>query len=223
VNLSSPFFRIIFSVLLLVAPSLWAQDGLQGAVSMAGNVPWLVRSPFGPELVAADFDNDSKPDGALLLDAGVIRGQRVFRVELHFSSAENRNLTLVSNDAALVLSALDVNRDGTPDLIVEEAFTHKRLQVWLNDGQGGFRQARVEDFPPLADGPYRWKAPIAARACFVLGLPSRVETHRALLLLQIIRFDSSSSHWRVRPGMVVANELNCQSHSPRAPPVTFPL
>lgn len=222
VDARSSVFGIIAALALAAPPSLCAQDGLAGALSKAEATPRMLQSFSGPTLVVADFDNDHQPDGALLVNAGVIDGHRVFRVELHFSSAENRDLTLVSNCGSLAISAFDVNLDGMPDLIVEEALTHKRLQVWLNDGHGRFRQARVEDFPPQPDSPYKLQAPMAAQACLALSLPSRVETHQALLL-RVLRFDSSSSHWKVQPGVLGASEFTSVANSSRAPPVAFPL
>jgi hypothetical protein len=214
----SPLIRIILAILALAATSMWAQDGLRGALSSAASPSGGVRSPFDWKLAAADFDSDQKPDGALLKDAGVIDGQRVYRIELHLSAGENQNLIFASSDSALAISALDVNRDGMPDLIVEQAFTHKRLQVWLNDGHGNFRQVRVEDFPPVTDTPAKWKRPVPQDFSVALGLPSRTESDQALLLLQVLRFDSSSSHWKSRPEALSHYGFITASHSPRAPP-----
>ncbi len=216
-QMRSTFLRIFLVSLALAAQTVWAQDGLPGAESKAANAPWL-RSPLTSRLVAADFDNDQKLDGALLIDAGVIDGQRMFRIELHVSASENRNLLFASNDPSLAISALDVNSDGMPDLVVEQAFTHKRLQVWLNDGQGGFRRARAEDFPSLTETPCKWQAPLLIQASLVAGLPSRHETDQAILLLEILRSESSSSRWRIRREALPDNALVSPSCSPRAPP-----
>ena len=74
----------------------------------------------------------------------VLSATEVDRIELYLSAGENRDLVFAANDPALTISAQDVNQDGIPDLIVEQAFTHKRIQVWLNDGHGKFRRVRVE-------------------------------------------------------------------------------
>jgi hypothetical protein len=136
--------NIVVAALALTA-SLWAQDGLEGALSRT-NVGSPV--PFSQTLAAADFDGDNKPDGAILVDHDWLRSQSGFRtIELHFTGRGNTDLTFESNEATLAISALDVNKDGATDIVVEQPFTHKRLQVWLNDGRGGFRKGRVEDFP----------------------------------------------------------------------------
>lgn len=219
-QIRSPFLRIILAFLALAAQTAWAQDGLRGAESKAANASWLL-SPLTSRIVAADFDNDQKLDGALLIDAGVIDGQRMFRIELHVSASENRNLLFASNDPSLAISALDVNSDGMPDLVVEQAFTHKRLQVWLNDGHGGFRRARAEDFPSLTETPCKWRAPFLIQASLVAGLPSR---HEILIpLLQIHCFDSSSSRWKIRREVLPDDALVSPSCSPRAPPSSLSL
>ncbi|MGC1424090.1 MAG: VCBS repeat-containing protein [Terracidiphilus sp.] len=222
-QLRSPFAKAILLLIALAAPCLWAQDGLWGALSNSKNASGQLRSSFGSRLIAADFDHDQEPDGALLLDAGVIGDQKIYRIELHLSAGENRDLVFAANDPALTISAQDVNQDGIPDLIVEQAFTHKRIQVWLNDGHGKFRQVRVEDFPAASDAPCRWRVPKPVQACLILGLPSRFESHHAAQLLEILRFDSSSSHWRVRREERSLNDIISTSDSPRAPPVSLPL
>lgn len=214
----TPFFRLILALLVLAAPSLRAQDGLRGALSKMGAASNLPRISFGQILAAADFDNDQKPDGALLLNVGEIDGQRLFRIELHVSAIGNQNLTFVSKDTELAISALDVNQDGMPDLIVEHAFTHKRLQVWLNDGHGRFRRARVEDFPQTTDTRCSWRSPSGGQDCVIASLPSRSQSHSAILLVEILRFGSSSSHWKVRPNFLRANQSAFSLYSPRPPP-----
>lgn len=222
-KLRLPLPTAVLLLLAFVSPSLMAQDGWQGAVARVGSASSLLKPYLGPTLVPADFDNDRKPDGALLLDAGIIGGQKMYRVQLHLSAGEDSELLFAASDPALSISAQDVNRDGTPDLVVEQALTHKRVRVWLNDGHGTFRQARVEDFPAAPDAPLHWRAPNPAQSYLIIGLPSRFETHHAAQLLEILRFDSSSSHWRVWREEPSRNEFLSSSDSPRAPPVDLPL
>ena len=140
----------VVAALSSVAPHAYAQDGLAGALSrstLAASANFG-RSPFARTLAAADFDSDNKPDGAVLVDNGWLQRQWGLRtIEVHFTGRPNTDLTFESNDAAVSVSALDVNRDGATDIVVEQPFTHKRLHVWLNDGRGDFRKARSEDFP----------------------------------------------------------------------------
>lgn len=202
---------------------LWAQDGLGGALSDAGKAQNLLHSMLGQNLVAADFDNDRCPDGAVLLSAGMIDGQRLFRIKLHFSAGQDRDLTFRSSETALAISALDVNQDGVLDLVVEQVFTHKRLQVWLNDGNGKFRPVRVEDFPPSTDAPCSWKSPHERQASFAVALPSRTGYDHANRSLEFLHNCASSSHWRVRTQMRQPRTGSLAFHSPRSPPAFLAL
>jgi len=131
---------------LLALPALKAQDGLQGALSV-GSPTARAFAERSPQVAAADFDNDQKPDGALLLEAGFLNGKRAFRIELHITGGTNDAISFTSSDPGLAISAVDVNWDGEPDIVVEKAFTHERVQVFLNDGHGSFHRARTGDYP----------------------------------------------------------------------------
>jgi hypothetical protein len=139
-------FTIAFIALSLIAPSLRAQDGLAGALALIGRAGGPLDELCSWHFAAADFDNDHKLDGAVLLNAGLFQGRQRFRIEFHDSSHENGELLFATNETSLALRALDVNQDGWTDIVVEQPLTHKRLKVWLNDGHGTFLPARVKDF-----------------------------------------------------------------------------
>ena len=134
--------------LAFMAPRLWAQDGVEGVLPRVVLVSQLNPDAlFEQGLAVADFDNDHKPDGAVLVQSGkTAAGQNSFRIELHLSNSANTALTFESNETTLAITAVDVNKDGATDLVVEQPLTHKRLYVWLGDGHGGFHKGRVEDF-----------------------------------------------------------------------------
>jgi len=222
-KLRSLIFPIFLISLFLMAPVLWAQDGLEGAVSKVGHGPSLLPNSFEHRFVAADFDNDQKPDGAVLLDAGNLNGQKLFRIELHVTAGENNELTFESNETALTLSALDVNQDGAPDIIVEQAFTHKRLQVWLNDGHGLFHELRGEDFPSAPASSFQWGSPLHWQVDLSLTLPSKLGSDHEVLIQQVLRFDSSSSNWRDRADARFDRLRSIHTRSPRGPPAYLSL
>ena len=179
--------------LVLTAPSLWAQDGLRGALSRLNSSADLLSDPFAQRLVAADFDQDQQPDGAILLAGDHLNGPHAFRIELHLTSGENQKLSFTSSETALNLSVLDVNRDGTPDLVVEQTFTRKRVQIWLNDGHGSFRLAKSEDYPYGPQAPVSWRMSLPPVGFPSPCLSSRSGSENLALVSQPIPVPSHSA------------------------------
>ena len=141
---------VLVAVLVWAAPILHAQDGLQGALQRASRTGWLGRpleAVAGSKLAVADLDSDNKPDGAVLLEAVPFLGPGNFQIELHFTARTNAAITFQSPESDLSVTALDIDHDGDIDILIEQSVTHKRLQVWLNDGRGNFEKGRIEDFP----------------------------------------------------------------------------
>jgi hypothetical protein len=148
-NTRSLCVKFVLAISLVFAGhGLWAQDGIEGALQRANLAsPLNLSEPFGRTLAAADFDNDQKLDGAVLVDSGRFHGQNAYRLELHLSGSANTELTFGSAESALAITASDVNKDGATDVVVEQPLTHKRLYIWLGDGHGGLHTGRIEDFP----------------------------------------------------------------------------
>jgi hypothetical protein len=190
-------------------------------MSEAGRAQSLTHDSMGQRIAAADFDNDQQPDGAILFKAGEFAGRRRFQIRLHVSGGPNHDLTFESNETALAISSTDVNRDGIPDLVVEQAFSRKRVQVWLNNGHGEFRPARVEDFPTSTQLPSGWKMPSRRGAEIVLALPSRTGNDHAIQILEVLRSASSSSNWRIPDQSDRTHSASVAFPSPRSPPKTF--
>ncbi len=209
----------VLATLSLAMPSLWAQDGMGGALSRLGVTRSLLNGGFEQRLAAADFDNDQKPDGAVLVDTGQFDGRKTFRIELHVTAGNDSDLTFESNDFAPAISALDVNQDGAPDIVVEESFTHKLLYVWLNDGRGAFRKARTEDFPSAGrDGPYQVKAPPLGQDSPALYLPSKLGSELSIAKAAAPLFGSLAAGRHLRP---VSPAFQTQTDAPnptRGPP-----
>jgi hypothetical protein len=136
----------LFAILCLIAPVASAQDGIRGALSQSAE--WGAFNPAsGLELVAADFDNDQKPDGAVLIGGEHSKGRRAFRIEIHLTGARNASIPFFSSETWLEIEAVDVNRDGLTDIVVEKAFSHERVKIYLNHGHGRFTKARRKAFP----------------------------------------------------------------------------
>jgi hypothetical protein len=218
----SSAIKIVVAVLMLTSASLWAQDGLKGALArMSLTVPAGLKNSFSQTLAASDFDGGDRPDGAVLFDSGGLQPQSsVHRIELHFTSHGNGILTFESNETALAISARDVNGDGAPDIVVEQSLTHKRLHIWLNDGRGGFREGRIEDFPSAGsttgerlDSPD--PRPYSSSLWLVLQRGSEIA---ALPARQPLYQPSSASKRTVLLGSPTAR-CAVAPNAPRAPPV----
>ena len=137
---------IVILAMFLLAAALHAQEGLRDAFARVNFSGELSNGLLGSSVVAADFNHDSHPDGAIL-----VHNRNTFRIEVHFRFQQVNQITFASNLLALTISAVDVNHDGSADLVVVDPFSHHRLFVWLNDGYGSFRAARVDDFPVGSD------------------------------------------------------------------------
>jgi len=211
------------AALTLTTQWVCAQDGLEGALSR-GNLASQSKlgAPFSQTLAIADFDGDNKPDGAVLVDYGWRRPQSSLRtIELHFTGRSNTDLTFSSNETTLAISALDVNRDGAADIVVEQPFAHKRLQVWLNDGRGGFRKVRSEDFPSADVGDRdRLESPSQRPDCPALCLqPQRGSAIAVLTACPSPHCSYSIREQALPPGSSVGSR-GVAPNSPRAPPLS---
>ena len=210
--------RLLLVILLAMAvPRLWAQDGFKGAVSRAN-----FSTPFAKSLAVADFDNDQKPDGAVLVNSGGISAEGNFRVELHLTSHENTELRFESNQTALELVALDIDNDGDTDVIVQQAFTHKRLHVWINDGNGAFHEQQARDFPVAAlDTHEGLESPSDQPGGAVLGLPlQRGFEFAGLRTLPLLSRPPTDSKFQWQSAQFTPASPAIAAHSSRAPPLT---
>ena len=211
-------------VLALVALPLWAQDGLEGALSRGNRAtPADLLAPLSQTLAAADFDGDNKPDGAILVTNGW--PQTGFQaIELHFSDRGDSELRFESNGSALAVSALDINQDGAVDLVVEQALTHKFLQIWLNDGRGGFRKVRNEDFPSVSDPGNRWLECPSQRSGFpASGLPPQRGSDLAISTRCMLAYRAFAARQQTPPFPASAGSRAVGPASPRAPPSSHSL
>lgn len=221
-NARSLCVKLVLAIsLALAAPSLWAHDGLEGALSHANiGSPLNLSTRFWQTVAVADFDNDHNPDGAVLVDSGWVRGLKTFRIEFHLSGRDNTELSFESTETALAIIALDVNHDGAPDVVVERPFTHERLYVWLNDGHGGFYQGRIEDFPsPAAPNGEDAESPPLCTDCPAVSLPQQRRSEVAMLAACSLRGRPPSTDDFEDPSL--ASSATSRPFSPasaRAPP-----
>ncbi len=92
--------------------------------------------------VVSDFDGDRKIDFAV----GRWDGKK-YAIEVQLSaSGRNRTLSASSNLSGIRLLALDLNKDGYPDIIISGPIEPRPLAVWLGDGKGGFIAVDCAEF-----------------------------------------------------------------------------
>jgi hypothetical protein len=215
------FYRSIFGIVLFVAalcaPALRAQDGLRGAVAHHSRAS---LREFPAQIAAADFDNDQVPDGAILLETGRLNGRRSFRIEVHLTQATNSAITFSSGESGLSISTPDVNQDGAPDIVIEKAFTHERLQVYLNDGHGAFRKARAEDYPSPDPPALNWRSESSPYLPAFFLVMSRSPEMASLERISILA-RTGSVRLQFWPEAILAQSAARAPSSSRAPPSTL--
>lgn len=136
---------LIAMAVVCLAPFVSAQDGLKEALSQTN-----LAMPVGHTLAVADLDGDDKADGAILLDSRWVGANNSIKIQLHFTGRPNAELSFESAGHALAVKAWDIDHDGDIDLVIEDAFTHRPLRVWINEGHGDFHEGRLQDYPSLA-------------------------------------------------------------------------
>lgn len=206
---------LLAASLALTAAGLRAQDGLEGALPRANPSAPQVGSP----LAVADFDNDKKADGAVIVGPDWTPGHRDIHIEVYLSGRQNTALTFESSEAVHSVSARDIDNDGDADLVVEEPFTAHRLHVWLNDGKGGFQKGRVEDFPSPPPAQERLRTPSNPFDLAVTVLPPHRSSEVAPWAVRRRHGRSLSAGWlRLLPEGSLPAIFVLSAGSPRAPP-----
>jgi hypothetical protein len=219
-KLRSSIFAIVTAILLVCAPSLRAQDGLLGASAQRIGTAHLAPD-FEQQLAAADFDNDQKPDGAMLLPAGLLNGKRSFRIEVHVTSGNDDAIVFSAAEQSLSISAFDVNKDGAPDIVIEKPFTGQRVQVYLNDGHGAFHKARGDPYAVADSSAHKFQAWFTQLAPSSWALASGFQLAGLSATWNVRRDQArSSSSWPEK--LLLHSGLRSPSHS-RAPPSLLPL
>ena len=199
---------------LCVSPFLFAQDGVKGALFQTSLGTSLSRS-----VAVADLDGDNEPDGAILINSQRVGAHTDIKIELHFSGRSNTELNFESTGQAFVVRAWDIDHDGANDLVVEDAFTHKPLYVWINEGHGDFHQGNLQDFPLLAFGAEnQLQSPSSHPEC-LFCLPPQGGFEISVLTLHLLGRPPSTHTILPIPFQFSATSLAGASQSTRAPPL----
>jgi len=212
---------LLASAMALSASLVWGQDGLEGVLSRDSS-GWLTRSwQLRQTIAAGDFDGDHKPDAAVLVDSGALSGEHNFRIELHFTNQSNGEIAFRSAEVAPWVAARDVNHDGYTDLVLEQPVTRKPLQVWLNDGRGGFHEGRVEDYAwGEAESLERLQPPREQPECPAYCLAQERSYEAAMAVARQLCAPASKTESDRSPENPIAASQPLTTHTSRAPPLS---
>ncbi len=136
--------RTVGTLLLLVFASIVAVCLETG--TPARNVP-AHETGIVPQFAIQDFDGDSKPDIATVLEGRRGSVDIHYRIRFQLSSGRSQNIDLTAPVGGLDISSRDVNGDDFTDVIVTTARTNQPVAVLLNDGAGNFTASEPSAFP----------------------------------------------------------------------------
>jgi hypothetical protein len=100
-----------------------------------------------PQFAIEDFDGDSRPDIATVLEGLSGSADNHYRIRFQLSSGGSQNIDLTAPVGGLDISSRDVNGDDFLDLVVTTAGTNRPVAVLLNDGAGNFTASDPSAFP----------------------------------------------------------------------------
>ena len=100
-----------------------------------------------PQFAIEDFDGDSRPDIATVLEGRSGTADNHYRIRFQLSSGGSQNIDLTAPVGGLDLSSRDVNGDDFLDIVVTTAGTNRPVAVLLNDGAGTFTASDPSAFP----------------------------------------------------------------------------
>jgi len=81
----------------------------------------LSRSPISTVI--------NKQDGAVIVETGPFLVPASFQIDLHFTGRKNANISVQSPESDTTVAALDIDRDGDFDIVIEQSLTH--TAIWL--------------------------------------------------------------------------------------------
>ena len=99
-----------------------------------------------PQFAIEDFDGDSRPDIATVLE-GRSEADNHYRISFQLSSGESQNIDLTAPVGGLDISSRDVNGDDFLDVVVTTAGTNRPVAVLVNNGAGTFTASDPAAFP----------------------------------------------------------------------------
>jgi hypothetical protein len=140
---------LLISAFSLAAPAAKAARPPQDAPRLA------IRA--NSSFAIGDFDSDRKPDLATAEIAGRDSHATRYLIRFQLTSGVAESIGVTGAFGVPEISALDVNGDHVPDLVVTAAGQPRPIAILLNDGHGQFVLANPADFAvPALDAPVHW-------------------------------------------------------------------
>ena len=133
------------ATLLLVAFASIVAVGLETGTPPQ-NAP-VHKTRIVPQFAIEDFDGDSRPDIATVLECRNGAADNHYRIRFQLSSGGSQNIDLTAPVGGLDLSSRDVNGDDFLDVVVTTAGTNRPVAVLLNDGAGTFTTSDPSAYP----------------------------------------------------------------------------
>jgi hypothetical protein len=100
-----------------------------------------------PQFAIEDFDGDSRPDIATVVEGRSGSADNHYRIRFQLSSGRSQNIDLTAPVGGLDINSRDVNGDDFLDLVVTTAGSNRPVAVLLNDGAGNFTALDPSAFP----------------------------------------------------------------------------
>jgi len=136
--------RTVGTLLLLVFGSIIAVC-LETGTPARNSTPR--KAGIVPQFTIEDFDGDSRPDIATVLEGPSGAVNKHYRITFQLSSGGSQNIDLAAPVGGLDLSSRDVNGDDFLDVVVTTAGTNWPVAVLVNDGAGTFTASDPSAFP----------------------------------------------------------------------------
>jgi VCBS repeat protein len=165
-----------------------------------------------------DLDGDLTPDRVRSTAVGADRQGFAYSVEFEMSAGRASAPIAVhaGNPWGLRIMPRDVDGDHDLDLVVTSGEFGEAVDVWINDGQGGFTSGGVYQFPASIWFPGQslaatGRVPVQAMAFVVPGF-------MALLRPDAPYRECTAQAWRRRSDAAVPVSSPLSNARPRAPP-----
>jgi hypothetical protein len=141
--------RAVGALLLLVFASIIAV-GLEKATPVRNAAPHEAgpyKAAIVPQFAIEDFDGDSRPDIATVVEGRSGAADNHYRIRFQLSGGGSQNIDLTAPVGGLDLTSRDVNGDDFMDVVVTTAGTNRPVAVLLNDGTGNFTASDPAAYP----------------------------------------------------------------------------